>query len=139
MRRLTLALLCALGAASRALAAEPIGYTAPDGVNAVPVTAAAPLPTSTPTPSVAVAGQYRLTASAAPIGSAALVNGVVVKAKSANAGSVWVGGAGVTTTDDGTGAGYKLSPGEAASFAVSNIGAIYAIGTANDVLYFEGN
>ena len=140
MKRWSLALLVCACLTRPALAAQPIGYTAPDGVNAVAVTASAPLPVATPTPSAVVAGQYKVTASAAAIGSStALVNGIVVKARGANAGAVWVGGAGVNTTDDGTGAGYKLLPGEAASFAVSNVAAIYAIGTANDVLYFEGN
>jgi len=122
-----------------ALAAQPIGYTALDGVNAVSVTAAAPLPVATPAPSVVIAGQRTVAAVAAALGSAALVNGVAVKARSSNLGPVWVGGAGVTTADDGTGAGYKLLPGEAASFAVSNISAIYIVGAAGDVVYYEGN
>jgi hypothetical protein len=139
MRRWTIAVLAGACLTRPALAAQPIGYTAPDGVNAVPVTAAAPLPVATPAPAAITAGQKTVTASAASLGAAVLVNGVVVKAKSSNAGAVWVGGPSVTATDDGTGAGYRLMPGEAASFAVSNINAIYVIGTAGDVVYFEGN
>jgi hypothetical protein len=105
----------------------------------VPVTAGAPLPGATPAPAAVVAGQKTVSASAAALGSAALVNGVVVKARITNAGPVWVGGPAVSTADNGAGAGYKLLPGEAASFAVSNINAIFIVGTAGDVVYFEGN
>jgi hypothetical protein len=94
---------------------------------------------SPPTPATVVAGQYKITASAHIIGTGALVNGVAIKAKSSNSGAVWVGGPGVTVTDDGTGNGYRLLPGEPLSFAVSNLNGIYAVGTANDVIYFEGN
>lgn len=139
MRRWTIALLAGACLSRPALAADPIGYTAPDGVNAVPVTAAAPLPVATPAPATVKAGQKAVAASASSLGAAALVNGVVVKARSGNAGAVWVGGPSVTTTDDGTGAGYRLLPGEAASFATSNTNAIYVVGTAGDVVYFEGN
>lgn len=139
MKRLILALMAGACLARPALAAQPIGYTAPDGVNGVAVTAAAPLPVATPAPAAVIAGQKTVSASAAALASNALVNGVVVKAKSGNAGPVWVGAPGMTATDDGTGAGYKLLPGEAASFAVSNTNAIYVIGTAGDVVYFEGN
>lgn len=97
-----------------------------------------PVPVSTPL-AAPVVGQYKVTATATAIGSGALVNGVVVKAKSTNAGTVWVGGSGVTTTDDGTGNGFALAAGDAVSFSVSNLSAIYAKGTANDVLYFAGN
>lgn len=91
-------------------------------------------------PATIVTGQYKVTASAAAIASStALVNGVVIKAKATNTGSVWIGSSGVTNTDDGTGAGYKLLPGEAISFAVSDVHALFAIGTANDVIYFAGN
>lgn len=87
-----------------------------------------------------VTGQYKVTASATVISSSvALANGVVIKAKSTNAGTVFLGGSGVTTTYDGTGNGYALGPGEAASFPVNNLNLIYAIGTANDVISWEGN
>lgn len=98
------------------------------------------LSVSPPIPASIFTGQYKITASAVAISSSqALVNGLVIKARLTNTGSVWIGGSGVTTTDDGTGNGYKLTPGEACSFACNNANLIYAIGTANDVLYFEGN
>ena len=65
--------------------------------------------------------------------------GVIVKAKSANAGNGFVGGSAVTTTDDGTGNGYRLLPGEAWSGAVSGTSTICVNGTANDVYYYSGN
>lgn len=93
----------------------------------------------TPTPAAVTAGQYKITASAVSIGSQALVNGVVLKAKNTNVGAIWVGPTGVTTTDDGTGNGFRLNPGDTLSLAVANVSAIFAIGTANDVLYWTGN
>ena len=64
-------------------------------------------------------GQKKIavTNTAIVLGSGALVNGVVVKAKSTNTGPVFVGPTGVTTLDDGTGNGYALAPGAAAGGA----------------------
>lgn len=90
-------------------------------------------------PAAMLSGQYKITAAAVAIGSQALTQGVVVKAKSTNAGAVWVGGATVNTTDDGTGNGFKLLAGEGVGISISNISGIYAIGTANDVLYWTGD
>lgn len=87
-----------------------------------------------------ISGQYKLTAAAVAISSSqALVRGVTIKAKASNAGTVWVGGATVAITDDGLGNGFALRPGDTLSIAVSNLNQIYAIGTANDVIYFAGN
>jgi|SRR6185312_12375547 len=88
-----------------------------------------------------VTGQYKVTASAAQIkpSGGALVNGVVITAKIGNTGTVFLGGSGVTTTYDGTGNGFALAPGSSASFPVNNLNLIYAIGTANDVISWEGN
>jgi hypothetical protein len=47
MKTWPLAATLALALAAPALAADPVGYVAPDGVNTVPVTAATPLPVST--------------------------------------------------------------------------------------------
>src|SRR5271157_2582651 len=59
------------------------------------------------------------TLSASPLPSQALVNGVVLTAKSANAGTIYVGPAGVTT-----GTGYPLAPGQSISYTVANLSAI---------------
>lgn len=93
-------------------------------------------PVSTPMLSAPTFGQYKVTASAAPIGAGALSTGIVIKAKATNAGNVLIGGAGVTAAADGTGAGFILEPGEGITINVTNISAIYAVGTANDVLSF---
>ncbi|QGM45843.1 hypothetical protein [Methylocystis heyeri] len=94
-----------------------------------------------PTPASLFVGQIKIatTGAAVALPSQALLNGVVVKAKISNAGNGFVGAAGVTTTDDGTGAGYRLLPGEAWSGAVLNASSIYVNGTAGDVYYYTGN
>lgn len=79
------------------------------------------------------------TNTAVALGSGALANGVVVKASAENAGPIFVGGSGVATTDDGTGDGYRLDAGDAMSFAVTNLSAVYINGTAGDFVYFGGN
>ncbi len=94
-----------------------------------------------PTPSSPFTGQLKIATSglAVALPAQALVNGIVVKAKSTNAGNGFVGGPAVTTTDDGTGNGYRLTPGEAWSGAIANASAIYVNGTAGDVYYYTGN
>lgn len=86
-------------------------------------------------------GQKKIavTNTAIVLGSGALVNGVVVKAKSTNTGPVFVGPTGVTTLDDGTGNGYALAPGEAISFACADLSEIFINGTAPNAVYFAGN
>ena len=92
-------------------------------------------------PSILLSGQIAIavtnTAVCLPLNSTA--NGVAIKAKSTNAGNGFVGPQGVNTTDNGTGTGYRLLPGEAISFNISNAGAICVNGTANDVYYYIGN
>lgn len=83
--------------------------------------------------------QQVVTASAVALTARALVNGLSLRAKSTNAGMVFVGPAGVTATDDGTGNGFALPPGAAISLPVSNASAVFIIGTLNDVVYVTGN
>lgn len=85
-------------------------------------------------PSTIYSNQYTVTASAASVGSQALSNGVVITAKSSNTGVTYIGPSGVTT-----GTGYALSSGQSISYAVTNLSAIFAIGTASDILYITGN
>lgn len=94
-----------------------------------------------PEPASIFTGQIKIatTGVAVALPAQALVNGVVIKAKSTNAANGFVGGLGVTTTDDGTGAGYRLMPGEAWSGAVLNASLIYINGAAGDVYYYTGN
>jgi hypothetical protein len=115
------------------------GAVAPAGTSGDPVytssvSGAASLPSSFG------AGQLKLNGSAQNMATLALVNGVIIKAKSSNAGKVFVGTSNaVTTTDDGTGNGYALAAGEAISIAVNNLNLVYVIGTNNDVVYYTGN
>jgi len=89
-----------------------------------------------------ITGQVVITVTGTSVAlpSNALLNGVVVKSKSTNnvAGG-FVGGATVTTTDDGSGNGFKLAPGEGISIGVSNTNSVYVNGTAGDIFYFAGN
>ena len=83
--------------------------------------------------------QQVVTASAVALTTQALTNGVSIKAKSSNAGAVFVGAAGVTATDDGTGNGFSLRPGEAVNLPITSTAGIFVIGTLNDVIYVIGN
>lgn len=104
------------------------------------------LKVATPTPAGIVTGQVKIatTGTAVALPNVSLANGIVVKAKISNAAQTAaapgvVGPSGVTTTIDGTGTGYPLAPGEAASFACSNANLVFVNGTAGDVFFFEGN
>lgn len=103
-------------------------------------TVTAPFPVAEPTGGL-IMGQYKITAAAVAISTTKpTLNGVTVKARAENVGSVWLGAsAAVTTTDDGTGVGFRLEPGATCSIPCSDVDQIFAIGTANDVLYYEGN
>ena len=94
-------------------------------------------------PGAMVVGQMKITSNVnvAQMPSATLVNGVVIKTKTTNSGVVFIGGSNaVTTTDDGTGSGYKLIAGEAVSLSVANLANVYIVGTSvNDVIYYSGN
>jgi hypothetical protein len=89
--------------------------------------------------SSSIVGQYKLTGSAVQLSNQVLLNGVIFTAKSTNTGSIFLGGASVNTTTDGTGNGYILEPGASISAAVTNVNVFYAIGTVNDVLSWMGS
>ena len=84
-------------------------------------------------------GQAQMTGSAFALPSHALLNGVILTAKSTNAAPIEIGIVGVTATVDGTGNGYILEAGASMSWAVSNTNSIFVIGTASDVLSFAGS
>ena len=88
---------------------------------------------------VPYADQQVVTASAVALTTQALSNGVLIRAKSTNAGPVFVGAAGVTATNDGTGNGFALAAGESVSIPVSTTAGIFIIGTANDIVYVIGS
>jgi len=79
-------------------------------------------------PGNVVSGQQAASASAAALPGQALVNGISVIALPTNTGTIYIGGAGVTT-----GTGYPLAPGQAAGFLVSNLNALYIIGAGGSV------
>lgn len=85
------------------------------------------------------ADQQVVTASAAALATQALANGVTIKAKNTNTGKVFVGASGVTATDDGSGNGFALNPGEAISLPVSTTAGVFVIGTLNDIVYVIGS
>ena len=85
------------------------------------------------------ADQQVVTASAVALATQALTNGVTIRAKSTNVGTVFVGAAGVTATDTGSGNGFALLPGDAISLPVSTTAGIFVIGTLNDIIYVIGS
>jgi hypothetical protein len=85
------------------------------------------------------ADQQVVTASAVALTTTGLTNGLTIKAKSTNVGSVFVGPSGVTATDNGTGNGFALLPGEAISLPVSTSAGVFIIGTLNDIVYVIGS
>ena len=106
----------------------------PDASGSLPVVNGAP-------PSTFYTGQIiiAVTGTEVCLPSHSILNGLVVKARSANAANGFVGPTGVTRTDDGTGNGYRILPGEAWAGAVSDSSAVCVNGTANDIFYYSGN
>lgn len=102
---------------------------------------AAAIAVETPLPVDPFVGQLKIATSSTAVAlpNKILKNGIVLKASSSNTSNLFVGASGVTTTDDGTGNGYKLEPGEAISFAILNSNTIYVNGTAGSILYYSGN
>jgi hypothetical protein len=69
------------------------------------------------------------------LGSGALAIGVIVQALAANVSNVYVGNSGVTSSN-----GYQLQPGQATSFCVSNLSALYVNAvTSGDGICFGGS
>jgi hypothetical protein len=105
-------------------------------VASVTIPSAIDLPTTINTGQVKIA----VTGTAVQLQSNALVNGLIIKSISSNnAANQTVGASTVTNTTDGTGNGYILFPGEAASFGVSNSNAVWVNGTIGDIFTWEGN
>ncbi len=99
-------------------------------------------PVQPPVPAMLVTGQVKIatTGTAVQLPAAALQNGLVVKSLNNNSPAMQtIGAAGLSNAIDGTGNGYILLPGEAASFAVPNANLVYVNGTAGDIFAFEGN
>lgn len=94
------------------------------------------VPATTSTPFI---GQAQVSGTATALEDNALLNGVIISAKTTNAGPVMIGTSDVTVTSDGTGNGYILEPGGSVSFAVSNTNVLYVVGTGGDVISFAGS
>jgi len=94
------------------------------------ISSANPMPVSTPLAGLVVTQKAIAVANTAIAFSAnALVNGVIITASPSNTGPIWIGGSGVLETDDGTGNGYKLVPGQSSpGLGVLNTNAVYIIG-----------
>lgn len=99
------------------------------------------LPTQAYMPPVPIAGQGKIatTGTAQALQNLPLKNGIVVTARDENSSAIWVGSSDVTSTDDGTGKGYRLTPGQSISFAVENANSVYLIGPVGQIFYYAGN
>lgn len=90
-----------------------------------------------------VTGQQKTTAASVQLPSAGSQNGWVIKASIKNSNPVMIGGScPVAATNDGTGGGYPLSPGEAISFATFNLSTICIISansSTTDFVSWAGN
>lgn len=88
-------------------------------------------------PTTPLTGQKTSTGTAVAISSTSqpLVNGVIVQALSTNAGLVYIGGSGVTSST-----GFQLQPGQATSTAVANLNEVYVISVSSgDGICFIGS
>ena len=91
--------------------------------------------TSQTLPSTPLVGQTTSTGTAVAIGSGALTQGVIIQALATNAGNVYIGASGVTTST-----GFQLQPGQATSTAVSNLSGVYVIAaTSGDGVCYIGS
>ena len=96
---------------------------------------ALPVSATASNPSSIYSHRQTTTTSAVALPSQALVNGIVITANAANAGTVYVGPSGVTSST-----GYPLAAGQSISYAVADLSSIYIIGTnTTDVVAFTGN
>lgn len=68
-----------------------------------------------------------------------LSNGVILTAKSTNSGNILVGMSNVSVTEDGSGNGYILEPGNSVSYGVTNTNTIWVNGSASDVVSWSGS
>lgn len=91
--------------------------------------------------SAPITGQAKITTTGTRVQLTAglLTSGVIIKAKSTNTANIHVGGSTVNNTEDGTGNGAIIEPGEAVSFAVANVNALYIQGNAGDIISYAGS
>lgn len=90
----------------------------------------------------AISGQTKIATTGTQVvvgSSTGLANGVAIKASKKNAANIMVGPTGVTATDDGTGNGFELAPGDSISFSVSTLANLFINGTSGDFITYTGN
>lgn len=112
-----------------------------DRLQAIATALSSPLPTAPP-PATATYVQLVLAANTRaqlPAQITGMVNGVVCTAVSANAADVLVGGATVTTIEDGTGNGFPMAAGGSWSEAINTTANTWFISTAASVVACHGN
>lgn len=93
-------------------------------------------------PKTVITGQAKIavTSTAVQLPHNSSFKSYTIKAKSGNnASGVFIGDSNVTTTDDGTGNGYKLLGGESVQVSPDDSGTLWFNGTAGDIIYFIGN
>jgi len=137
-------LTSAITGTSATLTITHIVSSAPDtSLVTVGLDPGSPLPAGTNTlgavynanPSTIIAARQTATTSAVALPSTALVNGINLTSLANNTGTIYIGSSGVTTST-----GYPLVGGQSMSYAVTNLNAIYMIGTnTTDVLAYTGN
>lgn len=76
-------------------------------------------------------GAKTVAATRAQVGTSQSIESVLVVALSTNSGTTYVGGADVTTAN-----GFPLAPGAAVSVSTDDLGDVYVIGTASDVVRY---
>lgn len=88
-----------------------------------------------------VFGQVKIssTGTAVQLTAGGLSNGIILQAKSTNSANLLLGTSGVTRTEDGTGNGFILEPGNSITFAADNASDIYVNGVTGDILSYAGS
>ena len=108
----------------------PVGYTAAYGYD-MSMLWDHTIPDEVVTGAYTIVGalEQRVVGSATPCS-----RGVDFKADKDNTDPIWVGVTGVTS-----GNGYPIYPGESKVFEIDDIYKLYIIGTADDILYYDGS
>jgi len=77
-----------------------------------------------------------VTGTAVAIKASTAVKQVMVKARTANAGTIYLGSSTVTANETAGTGGLQLSPGDMVAFPVPNLAGVYINGTAGDGVSF---
>lgn len=104
---------------------EPVNFNAAGGV----------------TPTAVISGQIKIavTGTAVPLPANVPGDSITVVAKETNVAKGFVGGTGVTRTDDGTGNSVGLLPTDSVTIVIDDSSKIAVNGSANDIFYYFGS